>query len=253
MELRILGCYGGVVPGHRTTNFVVNGSTAIDAGALAFSLTFDEQLGIRNVFISHAHLDHTNSLPFLIDNVFGIVDHPVVVHSIEPVISAIRQHLFNDVTWPDFSVIPDEDSSILKFRVIQPHQPVEIEGIRYTAIPVNHVIPCVGYLIEDDLSAVIFTADTGPCELVYEVANRTPNLKAFITEVSFPNEMQNVADLSKHLTPNTFATEIARLKQGPQVLLYHLKPPYIDQLHGEIAALNLDFVSCIDQDRTYRF
>lgn len=100
---------------------------------------------------------------------------------------------------------------------------------------------------------MIFTADTGPCELVYEVANRTLNLKAFITEVSFPNEMQNVADLSKHLTPKTFATEIARLKPEPQVLLYHLKPPYIEQLHGEIAALNLDFVSCIDQDRTYRF
>jgi len=65
--------------------------------------------------------------------------------------------------------------------------------------------------------------------------------------------MQSVADLSKHLTPRTFALEIARLKPGPEVLLYHLKPPYIDQLHREVAELELDFVSCIDQDRVYRF
>lgn len=251
MEIKVLGCYGGVVPGLRTTNFVVNGTTAIDAGALAFALPFNEQLAIRDVFISHAHLDHTASLPFLIDNVFGFIEEPVTVRSIEPVIESLRRHLFNDDTWPDFSQILDRGRSILRFEVIEPLQPLTVAGLTITPIPVNHIVPCVGYRIDDGKSCLIYSADTGPCERLYEEANRTPNLKALITEVSFPNEMEAIAALSRHLTPNGLARELERLKPGVRVLLYHLKPPYVEQLHREIAELGLDFVECLDQDGVY--
>lgn len=253
MEIRILGCYGGAVPGHRTTNFLVNSTTAIDAGALAYALPFEEQLGIRSVLLTHAHLDHTNSLPFLIDNVFGFIQEPVTVYSIPFVIESVRRHLFNDDTWPDFSRIPDEESSILRFETIEPGKPLTIEGVTYTAIPVNHIVPCVGYRIDDGASSIIFTSDTAACESVYDVANATENLKAVITEVSFPNELQEIADLSKHLTPNGLARELKRLKKDVDVFLYHLKPPYIEQLREEVRALELPRVHCIDQDRTYRF
>lgn len=254
MKLRVLGCYGGVLPGHRTTNFLVNDTTAVDAGALAFSLTFPEQCQIEHVFISHSHLDHTNSLPFLIDNVFGCIDHPVTVYSIAPVVDSIRRNLFNNETWPDFTSIPDRGRPILRFEVIQPYEPITLAGIRYTAVPVNHVVPCVGYLIDDGSSSVLFTADTGPCRSVYEFANDVGNLKALITEVSFPNELQEVANVSLHLTPSGLARELKALKKDVDILLYHLKPPYIEQLHGEIAALNLGpRVTCIDQDRVYSY
>jgi ribonuclease BN (tRNA processing enzyme) len=253
MDLQVLGCYGGVVPGLRTTNFVVNRTTAVDAGALAFALPFDQQLEISDVFISHAHLDHTAALPFLIDNIFGFVSRPVVVRSIAPVIESMRRHLFNNDTWPDFSAIPDEASAILRFEVIEPHQPVVVNGVTYTAIPVNHIVPCIGYRIDDGTSSVIYSADTGPCPALYETANRTRNLRALITEVSFPNEMEEIANLSLHLTPNGLARELERLERKVDVLLYHLKPPYVEQLHREIAALGLPNVHCIDQDRTYQF
>ncbi len=252
MDLRILGCYGGAVPGHRTTNFVVNETVAIDAGALAFSLEFEQQLQIRHVFISHAHLDHTNSLPFLIDNVFGLAPGPIHVYSIAPVLDALRAHLFNDVTWPDFSVIEDRGVPILQYHEIKPYERVEVDGLMVTAVPVNHIVPCVGFLVDDGSASVLYSSDTGPCPALYEFANSTVGLKMFITEVSFPNEMQEIADLSRHLTPASFAREISQLRQDVDVLLYHLKPPYIAQLHVEIRALGLDFVRCLDQDRTYR-
>lgn len=253
MDIKILGCFGGALPGHFTTNFVVNGSVAIDAGALAFCLPFEEQCKIRHVFITHTHLDHTASLPFLVDNVFGFVDSPIHVRSIEPVIWSLRNHLFNNHTWPDFSVIPDPETSIMKFHVIEPNTPVCVDGLKLTAVPVNHTVPCVGYLIDDGKSAVLFTSDTGPCPSVYEFANSVPNLKALITEVSFPDDQQEVADISKHLTPRDFAKEVARLKDGVRVLLYHLKPPWIERLHDEIAALKLPHVECLHQNDTYSF
>ncbi|HEY5609830.1 MAG TPA: 3',5'-cyclic-nucleotide phosphodiesterase, partial [Thermoanaerobaculia bacterium] len=144
MDIKILGCFGGALPGHFTTNFVVNQTVAIDAGALAFGLSFEEQCKIRHVFITHSHLDHTASLPFVVDNVFGFIDSPIHVRSIEPVIWSLRTHLFNNHTWPDFSVIPDPETSILKFHAIEPLIPVCVDGLKLTPIPVNHTVPCVG-------------------------------------------------------------------------------------------------------------
>jgi len=251
MKIKILGCYGGILPGHRTTNFLINDTIAIDAGALVHALTFEEQLMVKHIFISHTHLDHTNSLPFLIDNVFGITPGQIHVYSIASVIESIRRHIFNDETWPDFSRIPDEEHSILKFHVLEPGIAVEVEGVKVTAVPVNHIVPCIGFLCDDGESAILYSADTGPCPHLYEVANRTANLKMLITEVSFPNNMGDIAALSKHLTPELLRGELEQLKRPVDVLLYHLKPPYIDVLHGEIEALNLPRVKCLDQDAVY--
>jgi hypothetical protein len=40
MKLRVLGCHGGELPGCRSTCFLVDGSLALDAGALTASLDF---------------------------------------------------------------------------------------------------------------------------------------------------------------------------------------------------------------------
>jgi len=47
--------------------------------------------------------------------------------------------------------------------------------------------------------------------------------------------------VSGHLTPNTLATELAKLtRNGFPVLLYHLKPAYVATLRREVAALKLE-------------
>jgi ribonuclease BN (tRNA processing enzyme) len=89
---------------------------------------------------------------------------------------------------------------------------------------------------------------------VWQVANETPNLKAVITECSFPNRLQAIADISLHLTPRTLAIELAKLKGDVPVLIYHFKPPYIDELRAELASTALPCaVEELVQDRTYIF
>ena len=86
------------------------------------------------------------------------------------------------------------------------------------------------------------------------MANETPNLKALITECSFPNRMQAVADISLHLTPKTLAEELAKLECDVPVLVYHFKPPYVDELRTELSATVLPrAVEELIQDRTYHF
>ena len=251
MELRVLGCSGGEAEGHRLTGLLVNGKVAIDAGSLTQALTTREQIGIRQIFITHSHLDHICTLPFFTKNIFGHTDVPVEIHALPETMDALRRHLFNDELWPDFSVIPSPDNPIIRFSEIVPGQAYEVEGLRVTPIPVNHLVPCVGYLVEDAKSAFIFSSDTAETDLVYEVANRTANLKLFITEASFPNEQGWLAEASKHLTPEKLGRELKKLKVDVPVGIYHLTPGDRPVMLPQIEAIGEPRLRMLDQDACF--
>ena len=40
------------------------------------------------------------------------------------------------------------------------------------------------------------SGDTGPTHQLWELLNRTPDLKALLLETSFPDELQDLADIS---------------------------------------------------------
>jgi ribonuclease BN (tRNA processing enzyme) len=259
MELRVLGSFGGDSPDCRMTSFLIDGSLVVDAGAITRALTIPEQRGIRHVLISHTHMDHTATLPFLIENIFGTNPEPVSIYCTSRVLGAVRRHLFNNDTWPDFTRIPDHLEPSVRFQEIVVEEPFVIGGLpsgdmEITAIGVNHIVPTTGFLFRQGSSCVIFTSDTGPTDRIWEVANSIPDLKALITECSFPNRLQAVADISRHLTPDTLAVELAKLERQLPLLIYHFKPPYVDELRAELAAADLPWrVEELVQDRTYTF
>ena len=253
MELRVLGCSGGEAEGNRLTCLLVNGTLAIDAGSLTQALTTEEQVGIKQIFISHSHLDHICTLPFFTKNIFGHTEVPVQIHALPETLDALRRHLFNDELWPDFSVIPSPDNPIIRFSEIEPERVYELEGLRITPILVNHLVPCVGYRVEDDHSAFVFTSDTAETDRVYEVANATPNLKLFITEASFPNDQAWLADASKHLTPHKLGRELKKLKPNVPVGIYHLTPGDRAVMLPELKAIKDKRLKLLDQDATFRW
>lgn len=259
MDLRVLGSFGGDSPVCRMTSFLIDGSVVIDAGAITRALTIEEQRSIRHVLISHTHMDHTATLPFLIENIFGTHPEPVSIYCSKRVLGAVRRHLFNNDTWPDFSRIPDHLEPSVRFQEIVAGEPFVIAGLpggdlEITAVPVNHIVPTTGFVLRQGSSSVIFTSDTGPTEEIWKVANETPDLRALITECSFPNRLQAVADISLHLTPSTLAGEIAKLEREVPILIYHFKPPYIEELRRELAATEMAHpIEELEQDRTYRF
>ena len=259
MELKVLGSFGGDSPSCRMTSFLIGGTVAIDAGAITRALTIEEQREIRHVIITHTHMDHTSSLPFLVENIFGANTEPITIYCIQSVLGAVRRHLFNNDTWPDFSRIPNHHYPSVQFEVIEPEVGFTIGGVaggdlEVMAIPVNHIVPTTGLLLRQGRSSVIFTSDTGPTDRIWEVANATQDLAAVITECSFPNRMQPVADVSLHLTPQTLAAELAKLTRPVAVHLYHFKPPYVEELRRELAATHLPHpVTELVQDETYTF
>ena len=166
-------------------------------------------------------------------------------------LDALRRHLFNDELWPDFSVIPSPDNPIIRFSEIVPGQAYQVEGLRITPIPVNHLVPCVGYLVEDESSAFIFSSDTAETDELYRVANATANLKLFITEASFPNELAWLAEASKHLTPEKLGRELLKLKVDVPVGIYHLTPGDRPVMLPQLEAIGDRRIRMLEQGATF--
>jgi cAMP phosphodiesterase len=106
---------------------------------------------------------------------------------------------------------------------------------------VCHPVESVGFVLSDGRSELAISGDTGPTVGFWKRVNAARWLRAILVELSFPNDLQGLADVSGHLTPATLVTELAKLDRGDDlpVLLYHLKPAFAAQLRREVAALRL--------------
>jgi len=253
MKLRVLGCYGGNVPEHGMTSFLVNGSVCLDAGWVSGALNLREQVKVKDVIISHSHLDHTCSLPFLIDNNFAAPGFELRIYAIPEVIASMRNHLFNNHTWPDFTCLPNDLTPVLKLVEVPEEQPFRVNGLSIRAVKVSHLVPTTGFIVEDKAGAVAYSSDTGPTERFWEIVNKVRNLKGVIVETSFPNELQDLANVSGHLTPQTLDRELRKLRQDVPVYLYGFKPRHLARIRKQVRALNRRRLSFLVQGKTYRF
>lgn len=253
MQIEVLGGYGGESPDCRLTCLLINDTIALDAGSLSQVLSLERQVGVSSILLSHSHMDHTNSLPFFIDNVFGKSEKGIGIYASPATIYAIRKYLFNTATWPDFSRLPNHLLPAVHFNELADEVPVEIDGVTFVAIPVDHVVPTHGFLVEQGGSAILWSSDTGPTHRFWEVANRTPHLKALCIEVSFNNDMQRLADDSGHLTPRTLELELEKLEREVPILLHHLKPFCIESIREEVRRLKRPNMDYLEQGRTYEF
>ena len=240
MQFRVLGCSGGQIPGRHLSSYLVNDSLLIDAGSTTAVLSLRAQQKIRNILITHAHLDHVMSLATMADNLFGINDATIKVWGMQEVITALHGSFFNNTLWPDFTRITGDGQSspILSFHRLPKGKPVPIAELTVTAVRVNHAVPSTAFFVEDRKTALLHVGDTGPTERVWSLARRKKNLRAVVLETSFPNRLQETADSSRHLTPQTLAREAEKLgRPSVPILVTHLKPLYREEIIAELKKL----------------
>jgi len=254
MKLRILGCSGGELPRHRTTCFLVDGKLAIDAGALTASLSLEELLRVDDIVLTHSHFDHVKDVPLLSDLLVGRRETPVRVHASTACARTLRESVFNDELWPDFTRIPDQQAPVIEIRPFDPSRPFRIGKYTVAPVPVDHPVESVGFVLSDGRSAIAISGDTGPTTRFWKKVNAQRRLDALLVELSFPNALQGLADVSGHLTPQTLAGELAKLdRNGVPVLLYHLKPAHVAELKRELAKLALPNVRVLKRGDAFTF
>jgi len=251
MKIEVLGSYGGESVDCRMTCLLVNDTIALDAGSLSQVLSIERQQKIQTILLTHSHMDHTSSLPFFIENVFGKLRESVDVYASPATIYALRRHLFNNDTWPDFTRLPNHLLPVVRFHDLEDEVPIVVAGVKFTPIAVSHLVPTFGFLIENDDARILWSSDTGPTQRLWEIANRTEGLGGIWIDTSFDNSMQQIADVSGHLTPHTLALDLKKLERRVPILLHHLKPPCIAKIQAEIRALNNPDIGFVEQGKIY--
>jgi len=238
MRLRVLGCSGGIGgPQLRTTSFLVDTDVLIDAGSGVGDLALAELTRIDHVFVTHSHLDHVTSIPFLVDTVGGMRNQPLTVYATGPTIEILKNHLFNWAIWPDFTEIPTPEAPFLKYQEIEVGTTLTLSGREITPLPARHTVPAVGYHLDSGAASLVFTGDTGQNDALWRVVNRIRNLKILIIETAFSNKERQLAEISRHLCPLTLAEELAKLERTAEIYITHLKP-------GEIEPTMLEIEEC---------
>jgi 3',5'-cyclic-nucleotide phosphodiesterase len=246
MELRVIGCHGGETPRHRTSAFVVDERLAIDAGSLTSGMDLGAQCALEAVLVSHAHLDHIRDLATIADNRTQNGCAPLVVAAARPTIQVLKKHFFNGLLWPDFSRIPSARKPAILYKELTPEVPTKIAGYTVKAIRVSHTVDTCAFVIHaregrdgSSNGSIAYSGDTGPTKRLWEVLNATPNLRAMLMEVSFPNDEQRVATASGHHTPKTLAEDVKKLDTWKELpfLLYHIKPSFQAKVERECARI----------------
>ena len=241
MKLRVLGCSGGQVPGRKLSCFLVDDSLLLDAGSVTSALSLRAQESIKDVLITHIHLDHVLSLGMLADNLYGKCTTSINLWGTSEIIEGLKNYFFNDHIWPDFTRLTDHSQCVPVMRLCEmlPGERTAVGNHVVTPVRVNHVIPTLAYFLESRDQILLHIGDTAGTEEVWTDAQSTTGLCAIVVETSFPNRLQDIADSSLHLTPQGLARELKKLgNKDVPILVTHLKPAFRKEIIAEIKNLN---------------
>jgi cAMP phosphodiesterase len=256
MLLEILGCHGGSVPKRRLPSFLINGHVLLEAGSVTSALSLGAQAGIEHVLLTHAHLDHTVGLAFLVDNIQSAQtaagrNAAVTAASIAPVVDDLRAHCFNNRLWPDFTKLPTPEEPALRLQTLRERESVEFGPLIIVPVPVHHTVAAAGFIVHDGSSGVVFSGDTGPTDEIWKLAREFRNIHAIVVETAFPNRLEDLATVSGHLTPALLQREMEKMPDAP-LWVYHIKPAHFEETAEELGRLG-DRIHLLEQDQTHTF
>lgn len=252
-----LSAYLAEVPGHK--------AVLLDAGTLIHGLAVahKDQSEIAAFLISHPHFDHTAGLVIgsAADN---WAKRPLL--ALPSTIDALRDHVFNNVTWANFgSEGAPPVLNRLQYVRLNVGQPVHVDdaGVDVTAYPLSHAgITSTAFVVESPTAAIVYCGDTGPdavehsddlAQLFTHIAGlvRGKKLAAIFIESSYPSAREDKL-LFGHLTPKHLVAELHVLAEavdvdhpkaalaGVNVVVTHIKPagPKNQAREAIIAELN---------------
>jgi ribonuclease BN (tRNA processing enzyme) len=239
MRLKVLGAYGASDAEHNLTGYLIDDWFAVDAGTLTSKLSFAQQARIQAVFITHPHADHIRDLPHLIHNRFSQPTGPLTIFAAKDVMELLTRDVFNGSVWPDFSeiVTPQTGKPAVVYRALLPGKRIVYNDVGITPVPVDHQIAASGVLLEMNGQSIVFTGDTGPTSEIWKRTNKMENVVAVITEASFPNDQQQLADETAHLTPHSFGEELKKITVDAPVYASHRKIPFERDIESQIRNL----------------
>jgi ribonuclease BN (tRNA processing enzyme) len=217
VELRVLGCAGGwPAAGRACSGYLAgDGRTRVwlDAGAgtLAELLHYTALAEVDALWISHLHPDHCTDL--------GVVRNAVAYGRAR---GESRLPVLGPPGWPAWfeAAVPDREATRAAFdaRELEAGRPDRVGGLRVTPLAVRHGVPTFGCRIEAEGGVLAYSADSGPCDALVELA-RGAGLFLCEAFLSLPDQGTSATVM----TPEQ-AGSIAAASDAARLLLTHLHP-----------------------------
>ncbi len=253
---------GTVSPRQHLACFVVDDTVAIDAGSLATATSDLQKKQIRDVVLTHAHLDHIAGLPLFIDDLFATLTAPVNVYAAPEVIETLERDIFNWAIYPRFSELKNNENSVMRFVPFAAGEEFVVKHLRFRAVSVNHQVSSVGFIVSDNRinkqtnsrTKFAFTGDTAQMDEFWQVVNREKKLSALLIECAFPNELTDLAAASHHLTPAALQHELQKFddRRCP-IYVVNIKPTYRERVVRQIAELKIENLQILEVGRVYEW
>jgi len=238
----------------RLTCFLIDDCVAVDAGSIAIALTAEQRSKVRDIIVTHPHMDHIASLPIFIDDLYPSLKQPMRVHATPEVIDLLERDVFNWNVYPRFSDLKNDYGPVMEYVPIPVDRPFSVAHLNVLAVPVNHIVPTIGLVISDGQTSVAFSSDTAETEEFWRLVNAVKHLDALLIEASFPNGMAKLAKVSRHFTPASLGQELKKLTHnGMDIMAVHLKPTYRDEIVKQLDELNIPKLKVMEPGRIYNW
>ncbi|MHC4339277.1 MAG: MBL fold metallo-hydrolase [Planctomycetota bacterium] len=223
LRVEALGVAGAPSPNRLTTSFHLAEGVLVDAGAAAHAIEPEARRGIRHLLLSHAHLDHTLGLPFL------LADCEPCIYGLQETLDSVRDCLLDGRIWPDLR-------QRANWKEVRPGQSLHIDELEVVIGASNHTVPCLSFAVRANGRTVVLVGDTRvDSEVIAWAAGLVPTV--CVVEVSYPDAYCEVAERFGHQTARDLEAWRNALGDECRLCVTHIKPTHDDAVRAECEAL----------------
>jgi len=235
-------------------SIIIDDRVAIDAGSLAFSCSELQRSDVRDIVLTHTHLDHIAGLPLFIDDLFASLTAPIRIHATREMIETLERDIFNWQVYPRFSELTNEHGPVIKYVEFEPGSRFDVQHLSVASVLVNHNVSANGYIISDGAVSVGITGDTAETDEIWTKMNSKSDLRALLIECAFPNELDELAQVSHHLTPRRLGRELEKFRNSDcELHIINMKPMYRESIIKEIGELGIERLKIFEVGKVYEW
>ena len=238
--IKFLGASGIKTKEADTLSIMIAPESIIDAGNILKPLGKNIEQ-IDNLFLTHAHLDHCVDIAFISDQLYAM-QKQLKIYASQETIDTFKEHIFNNEIWPDFSKIfyNEKCDSVIKFIPLEADRRYSFDSFEITPFETNHCAGSYGYIVTKDEHSIMITSDTYLCDTIVSYLQKDHSIKSLCIDLSFPSSMNELAALSKHLTPQLLKQLLEDVHRDDlAVYPMHLKEQFSDAIIQELLELDI--------------